>query len=254
MNSQNFSHKPNKILITGSSGTGKTTFLLRYLQGSQDQEIDCGIFYDKIFGLDAEGELAQRLGVEPTMDSRLLAEQVEDENKKLILYDPVDEFPGDPFTAFRFFCEWCFEVAKALPGKLKLFACDELQVFLTPNNIPWEFSQVIHRGRRAGLDLALASQQLNLIHNTVRNAITETVTFRQEDMTAIKMLAEKGFDPDSIMALPDLHYLIKSTRISGVRAGSILPLDFNGESPKVSESIETSEPRPADDSEVSSEA
>jgi len=214
-----------------------------------DRTLNSGIRYDKILALDAEGEIAQRLNVDAILDSRFLTDAICDEKRQLIVYDPVDEFAGDPFTAFQFFCQWAFEVSKAMPGKFKLFACDELQVFLTPNNIPWEFSQCIHRGRRAGLDLALASQQLNLIHNTVRNAITETVTFRQEDMTAIKMLAEKGFDPDAIMALPDLHFLLKSTRESGVRAGVISSLDISGESPKLSEQIETTDERPADDSE-----
>jgi len=244
MLSQNFSHKPSKLLITGSSGTGKTTYLLRFLLGTAHQQSP--IKYDKIFVLDAEGEMAQRMNEIALMHSDQLTESLKDEKKRLIIYDPVDEFPGDPYTAFRFWCEWVFEVSKALPGSLKLGVCDELQVFITPRDIPWEFSQVIHRGRRAGLDLALATQQLNLTHNTLRNAITETVTFRQEDMTAIKMLEEKGFDPEAVMALPDLHFLLKSTRESGVKAGSILPLDFRAEDIKVSEEIETSESAPAE--------
>jgi len=48
------------------------------------------------------------------------------------------------------------------------------------------------------------------------------------------------------MALPDLHFLLKSTRESGVKAGSILPLDFRAEDIKVSEEIETSESAPAE--------
>lgn len=182
------SHKPTKIVITGTSGTGKSTYFTRYLNNAQQ---------DKVFVFDHEGEYSYRTGIEPCRSMEKLAELL---GQRVIVYDCSEDFPGDTAQAFNFFSEWVFEISKELPGT-KLFASDEMQKILGTDSIPYEFQCVIETGRRRGIDTIFIYQQINLMHNRLRNQLTEIVTFRHIEKRALQFLEEIGFDPDELRTL-----------------------------------------------------
>jgi hypothetical protein len=185
---QQIDHRPTKILITGKSGSGKSTYYTRFLDNCD---------YDKIFIYDHEGEYSVRSGVKPCTNMDELLKELD---KRIIVYDPTIDFQGNSPEGFNFFCEWVFEISRELPGK-KLFATDELQKILGTSTLPWEFCCIIETGRRAGIDTVFVCQQPNLFHNRLRNQLTELVTFRQIDKRALAFLEELGFDPHEVLKL-----------------------------------------------------
>lgn len=190
-------HRPTKLLITGKSGSGKTTYWERFVVGSR---------YEHTFVFDQERELCVRLGIDP---AETFADLEAAMGEGIVIWDPSIEYPGRLEEAFAFFCEWVFEVGKTLPGK-KLFCADELQKIVGTDDIAWELALVLETGRRHGIDAALVSQAPHLIHNRIRNMLTEVVTFAHVDARAIKWHTEVGFEEDEIRALVPGEYLARN--------------------------------------------
>lgn len=205
----NFQHKSSKVLIVGDSGSGKTTFWLNYVTKSPH--------YLKLI-FDAEGEYIMRgkhgiICYEPKQlqetCERILAG---DSVSNIVIFDPSIQFAGDLENGFAWFCEWSFEMAKLAPMVPKLIATDELQNLIGTDIIADSFRKVLETGRRYGLDFIAITQALNLIHNRVRNQITELVVFRTQEENALKYLKSRGFEPDEVSQLRDLHYIAKDMR------------------------------------------
>jgi len=190
----NLLHKANRVLIVGQSSTGKTEFFSRYVLNSG---------HDYHFIFDQEGEMPLRLGGRHARTAQDLFLALD---ARFVIFDPSDMFPGETAAGFDFFCDWCFEVSKQLPGT-KLFAADELQKIIGTNTYPPEFALVNETGRRHGLDSVYISQQPNLIHNRTRAQMTEVVTFRMSDKRAMEWLVEYGFDDDEVRGLPDGQWI-----------------------------------------------
>lgn len=202
-------HRPTKVLITGRSGSGKSTYFTRFVERSR---------YAWRFIFDHEGEFAARTRRPAALDAATMAGQLG--QTRQVVYDPARMFPGRTLEAFAFFCEWCFEIAERLPGK-KLFSCDELQKLTGTNQVSWELSCLLETGRRRGIDLVMISQAPNLIHNRIRNSLTECVTFVHNDGNAVKFLEEVGFDAERIRHLAPGQYLCRSLVTGAEEAGRV---------------------------------
>lgn len=206
----NLAHEPTKILITGASGEGKSTYFTRYIYKA------LGTIYNKIFVFDHQGELTIRLGYPPSFTEDELTQNWQD--KQLIIFDPSVLFPGETENAWNFFCEWTFERCQNNLGYKKLLACDELQMFSSTKELAWEQCLIIETGRKYELDFLGIAQQYNLVHNRVRNQMTEFVTFRQEDKLILDALEEKGFQPDVVKRLGKGEFLIRNIQGAYVKA------------------------------------
>jgi hypothetical protein len=201
-------HRPFKLLVTGASGTGKTTYWTRYLLGTQAR-------VKLVF--DHEGEFAYRQKVPAATTPEALADGCA---RGWGIFDPSAMFPGDLPRAFDFFCEFAFEVATRLPGR-KVFACDELQKLVGTQQVSRELALVLETGRRYGLDAALISQQPNLIHNRIRNQLTEVCTFRQIDHACLDWLESAGFDTEAVRLLEPGQFSCRSMVDGGVSGGTV---------------------------------
>jgi hypothetical protein len=80
---------------------------------------------------------------------------------------------------------------------------------------------VLETGRRYGLDAAMISQQPNLIHNRIRNQLTEVVTFQQMDPTAVDWLETVGFDPEAVRALRPGQFLVRNLNSGAQTNGKV---------------------------------
>lgn len=172
----NFQHKPTKVLITGGSGCGKTTYFLQRVGDWKAQK----------FIFDHEGEFAHRTKTRACM-------RVKDFSGPVIAFDPAWTFPGKTQQAFAFFCDFAFQYSTRKRGK-KLFACDELQKLIgtSKDEIPPELCTILETGRRYELDFVAIAQSPNLIHTRVRNQLTEVVCFRQIDERAMRFVESLG--------------------------------------------------------------
>lgn len=230
-------HKPTKILITGKSGCGKSTYFNRYLLNSDYQ-------YKFIF--DHELEFCFRNRVKPIQSAQDL--DIAFKNRQRVqVFDPSLLFPGELDNAFNFWCDYVFSFSKANKGK-KLFACDELQKIVGVSFISHELTTLIETGRRYGIDYVAIAQQCNLLHNRMRNQLTEIVTFRHQEKRALQFLEEQGFDPEKVMQLPDLHYICVNLSRYEFVSGKIL-FDNRGKPDQIAHSSTVPDSSDSDGSE-----
>lgn len=184
--------------MTGRSGTGKTEFLGRYVLSSE---------YPLVLVFDGQGELSQRWRINPVVDPELLLAAVEKRSRcRVVLFDPAWAFPGNLAGGFSFWSDWCFSISEAIEGP-KLAVVDELQQLVDTYGISDSFCAMTETGRRAELDMAVATHSFNLVHNRLRNQLSEVVTFAQVDPRAIEKLEEIGFDPEELPRLPEGSYV-----------------------------------------------
>jgi hypothetical protein len=112
-------------------------------------------------------------------------------------------FPGDRVGAFAFFCRWCLNVSRILPGP-KVLAVDEIQnyTFTGREGISQAFREVLDLGRREELDLLMISQRVNELNHAIRSQLTSVVTFQHTDRLPLDWLEDLGFDRAEVFGLP----------------------------------------------------
>lgn len=203
MTVQKFDHKSAKVLVTGTSGTGKTTLFEKMLR-SEKARIK--------FVFDHQGEFALRFQLPAVVDMEGLYKAASIGG--FVVFDPIklcdwEDADGERVGlegAFNIFCETIFEMSKVIKGR-KIFACDELQKLTGTREVPVEFTTIMDTGRRYQLDVFLISQAPNRIHNAIRNQLTKVFTFRQSDANAITYLEANGFDAEKVRNLPRGKFL-----------------------------------------------
>jgi hypothetical protein len=194
-------HKPTKILIVGKSGSGKSTYQIRYVENAP---------YARVFLFDHKLEFEERLGVAACDSTDALVEQIK-KGERFLSYHHSSDFPGDSENGFQFFCEWVYEITKVLrdDGQKSLFACDEVNRFTGTSDMGWAFRQLIEDGRLQGLDFCGTSHAANQIHNRLRLQLTEIVALRTLDPRPLAFLEENGFDPEQVKNLPVGAFITK---------------------------------------------
>jgi hypothetical protein len=188
----NFDHKALAVLITGKKGSGKTTYWLKRIVAHRSR-------YKFVF--DPSREVSRKLGWRVSIDEPGLCRSLVSHGR--VCFDSSRLFPGNRREGFAFFTRWVFNVSKALPG-VKCLAVDELQSCQEtgPHGMPQGFKEIMDEGRREEIDCLFAAQRVNEVNDDVRGHLTELVTFKHDDPLPLRWLAERGFDPDAIRALP----------------------------------------------------
>lgn len=200
-------HRPVKTVITGKSGSGKTTYFQRVIENG------FGSYWKTVFLYDWQGEMAERLNVQPCFSLEQLPEALK---SGFVAYDPCEDFDDDMENGLLAFAHWCFEVCKAddkFPEYPRLFCCDEVQLLIdTPNYCPREIKRIYQTGRRCGLDSAFVAQQLNELNNKIRSQSTERVTFQHEDPLVLELMAKWGFKPQDVASLAVGEFLYRNDK------------------------------------------
>lgn len=191
-------HKPIKILVVAQSGSGKTTYVIRYVKNSHHTH--------KII-FDHKLEFLARESIEPYYSRDELIEAVI-RKEPIISYNHLEEFPGNAQGAFEWFCEWVYEVAK-VTQKPMLFVCDEVNRFTGSTTNDWEFMQSIEDGRLWGLDFIGTSHGANSIHNRLRAQLTEIVAMKTQEPLPLKWLEGHGFDTNEVSNLNVGEFILK---------------------------------------------
>jgi energy-coupling factor transporter ATP-binding protein EcfA2 len=207
-------HRATKYLITGASGTGKSTFARRLALNSLGDGK-----YGRLVVFDHDGEFSLRSGIEPAYDTEALVRQYTETH--IAVYDPSEMYPGDSDTAWDFWCDWVFECGHCYDG-ITLGYCDEIQLFVGTDNLSQQFQQLVETGRRWGIDFIAISQQYNLVHNRLRNQTSHLVSFRQRDARVFQALEERGILQSDVEGLPDGHWVMKTDKSDILEKGAIV--------------------------------
>lgn len=195
----NIERKASHILTCGKSGTGKSTYNLRYIIGSH---------HDRVFIYDHQGEFAERLHLLPVYDMNSFRERAKTE--RLLAFDYSKNYEGQLEEAFDMFCDNVFDLCKRYlePQNVEsLFVCDEVSKVSTTAECPKPLKNIMQTGRRYNLDSALMSQQPNRIHNEMREQVTELVMFNLIDVNSLKFVKQMGLDEQPIIQLRELEYI-----------------------------------------------
>lgn len=209
----NIERKASHVLTCGKSGTGKSTYNLRYLIASH---------HDRVFIYDHQGEYCERLHLLPVYDFHSLRERTKTE--RLLAFDYSKNYSGEMEQCFDLFCDEVFSMCKnhlEPQGVECLFVCDEVQKVTTTSDCPKPLKNIVQTGRRFNLDTALMSQQPNRIHNELREQVTELVMFNLIDENSLKFVKKMGLDEMPIMKLPELHYIWYDLKRGTTRNSSI---------------------------------
>jgi hypothetical protein len=196
-----YSHRPFKCLLVGKSGSGKSTYQLRYVKNCR---------HSRVFIFDHKGEFRDKLGIEPLASLDELTDQLI-EGEKFLSWEYRDEFPGDPEGAFQFFCRWTFEMCKELrgDGQKSLLVVDEVNRFTSVNELGYDFKELIEDGRIQGLDFLGTAHNANRINSNLRAQLTEIVALKTTDKRPLEFLSECGFDPEEIRALNVGEFILR---------------------------------------------
>lgn len=190
-------HPLRRYVVVGQSGTGKTTFVAKYLANTA-----ATVRYI----WDPEGEWAGRFGLQPCRNG---ADMMAAAPFGWICYDYTGEF-ADEEEAIDCFAEWCMLHAERIGGR-KIFVVDELHEYVTGHKLPPHLKSLITRGRRRGIDSVVLATSPNTVHNIIRSNTTERVAFHCDDPTSEDVLRSWGFNFEEVAALPKFHWIARTS-------------------------------------------
>lgn len=179
---------PRLTAIFGMTGSGKTTFALKYLQNSRAAAR---------FIFDDQGQASLRLKM-PMAST--VAELERSLAMRWTIFNPHILFPGDAAGAFKWFCGWCFFASRRGPGR-KMFFADEAWRWCDRDDIPRELAQIAQMGRAENLELITATQQPHLLNSSITGSATEMICFRLQESVELLKIKNLGADPAAVAAL-----------------------------------------------------
>jgi len=191
------------------SGSGKTTFALRYLVAERD--FVCRFLFDP------DGEFEERLGLTAaeTYDEFLCAAE-----DGFVVFDPHKLFPGEMQTAFATFCDWCFGWSVINPGR-KVILLDEAWKHCDRLSIPHSLATAVQTGRKVGLEKIFTTQLPHKLNGSILNEWTEFACFTLDEEKALDCIADRGADRDEVRNLPLGSFVSLNRHTRGVLRGSL---------------------------------
>lgn len=196
-------------LAAGASGTGKTTFAIRYLLS--DRKLSTRFIFDP------DGEFSRRLKL-PAADREEYLTAAAAEG--FCLFDPGSLFPGQPSEAFNWFCQWVFDYSGTIPGR-KLFVIDEAWKYSKPGFVPHSLALCINEGRKRGLELFFITQRPHLLNGSITNEVSELVCFRLQEPAGLARVALMGIDSAALSKLANGKFISLSVQSGRTLAGKL---------------------------------
>lgn len=193
--------EPLHTLVVGMTGSGKTTFTIRYL-------LNCVCAARFLF--DDGGRFSRRLKMKPAYTAREVEAALA---SRWVVFNPCRMFPDDFAKGFNWFCEWVYNCAQRGPG-VKVLCVDELWQWADARMIPRGLRLCTQAGREHGVQLFTCTQEPHRVNSAIVGQCPELVCFRLQEPKAWKCVSDLGADAGKISALP-LGSFIAWNRLSG---------------------------------------
>jgi len=184
--------KPGCTLVLGESGSGKTSFALKYLVARAD-------FTCRFLFCEPKRDFRERLLISDCETEADCEMAVED---GFVVYYPGTMFPGDWKAGLEWFSEWSYRIASGLPGR-KVLMVDEAWKHITPYALPRGVALWTQDGRSFGCETIFCATRPNKLNEALINEATEAVSFRLQGDNALQTVRkELGLDSDEVANLP----------------------------------------------------
>ena len=200
--------EPALTLVVGATGTGKTTWALRYLLNRPDVAVR--------FIFDWDGQVAARLGLPRCGTETQCRAALAD---RWVCFHPDTKFPGDHKAGFRWFCWWAYHISRGGPGK-KLFMVDEVWQFQDNWTIPKELALICQTGRAENIELVAVTQMPHRINSSVTGQTTELICFLLDEPKALEAVQSLRADAATVQSLLPGQWVSYNRRSRG--PGSIV--------------------------------
>ena len=201
-----YSLPPCVTLVFGRQGSAKTSFCLRYLANAAAEQEHNPAPAACIFIFDWKLEASRRLGIAPV---GTVAQCEAALATRWVVFNPFVMFHPEPGKelpekrAFKWFCQWVFNVCKRGAGK-KIFYADELAMFVDrlSSQMPYELQLLVRQGRAENLELLAATQFPKDFPPEVRKSVTEWVCFNTNDAGELAAVRDYFPNVDAVAELP----------------------------------------------------
>lgn len=202
--------RPGCLVTAGVSGSGKTTFDLRYLVARRD--FTCRFLFQE-----PKRDFTERLGLPDAETPEELECAIED---GWVIFHPARMFPGDWPAALEWFSKWSYDKAATMPGR-KVLKIDELWRYSSPQRLPMGVRQWINDGRSFGCETVFATSELNRLPETITNGATEIVSFLLRGRNSLQRAEDLGLDAETVRALPPGAFVARNQETGGELRGRL---------------------------------
>ena len=202
--------QPQHTLIVGMTGSGKTTFVNRYLLNDAPA---CRFIFDDL------NRMWPRLKLSPCYSQAQLESSLATRWSAFVPAKMLFHFNGDMKQAFRWWLKWIWNVAHRGEGK-KMVVIPEVWRHCNPDTIPAELAMLAQAGRELHVELICDTQRPEMLNPSLVGAATELVAFRQASAVALRAtenaLRDTGnaYAPAALRSLP-LGAFVGFNRLSG---------------------------------------
>ncbi len=190
---------PCVTLVFGRQGSGKTTFVFRYLANRATEQPANTDPAACIFIFDWKNEAEQRLGL-PAVGTAAACDAAV--ASRWVIFNPYVSFDNLQ-QAFLWFLHWVYETSKRGPGK-KIVFIDELWQIVSSNSqhLPTELEKVFRMGRAENLELVIATQYPSDYAKDLRASVTEWVCFNITEPEQLDKVRPYFPAVDKVASLP----------------------------------------------------
>ena len=206
--------EPSLTAICGMTGSGKTTFGIKYLLNAP-----AAVYL--IF--DFNERIGPRLPFPSCYTENELGAAIP---SRWVIFNPKRMFPGAAFdkkqgtAALRYFAKFAREVAKSGRGK-KFFYVPELWMFCNDDSIPTELALLCQDGRQDEVEVVIDTQRPELINGSIMGACTELICFRLQELDALRTIGKYGMDKDAVSKLPIGHPNARYIALNRLSGGTV---------------------------------
>jgi len=185
-----FANQNFVFVVAGCSGSGKSTFAIRYLNNAK---LTCRFIFD------TSGEFSNKFARRACQTAEELRAAVV---TGWVIFDPHFLFPGNSKKALEMFCEWAWVMSRGLSGQKMVYA-DEIWKYCNPNAIPEKLALICQDGRKHGVGLIVTTQRPNRLNEAIMGECTEFVGFNLVGSNKLDYL-ERNLDDYPVRELPNL--------------------------------------------------
>jgi hypothetical protein len=207
-----YSTSPSITLIFGQSGSGKTSLAFSILLNSS---VACRFIFDD------RGQAASRLKLKPCGTERECLDALA---TRWVCFNPHSRWPGAMLPdAFRWFCNWAWQMSKRGPGR-KIFFADELWQWSNQRRpVPPELENIVRTGRVENLGLLSATHSPREYHELIRSQATEFIAFNTIEPAQLDSIGPYWSGVDAAAKLPKGQFIAFNRDSGGIAGGMMEP-------------------------------